>query len=430
MPVECATPIKICAVLMGGSTAETISIVHRALEKSGAIDMTIVDLLMFHLRSPGKLTYPRNANMIRVGPEDCGITTKFKSTSLNLLASGGGAAFQRIVRKAREIYEQVRPDVVVLCHDRIYAELAFVRAAQQMSIPTLLIQEGPFCVIGHGDANRLSLKLKYLIAPLAHGLGLLPAMPDYGHAGHSRICAASEAYASRWIASGIDRDILTVTGIPRYDELVPIRAGIEVKAARAPDHAPQVCFLAQPFARHGKVDAQAAHHLMREAAAGFNVARTSSAFDLVVRVHPRGNGDDVAPLTDALTIPYTIQKATAPFTSVVPDFDLVVGFYSSAILEALAVNVPAICLRLPKGAFAEPAEGDKQDVIAGLGIPVAMDARAFSDALRSTFDRRPAASTAKLQDEIGVLDGEASGRVGAVISALAGRSMRRGADGG
>lgn len=419
-----ATAIRVCAVLMGGSTAETVSTIHDALGSEQPVELTIVDLLMFHLRSPGKLAYPREADVVRVGPEDCGITTRFKSSSINLLASGGAAAFRRIVAKARETYEAAQPDVVILCHDRLYSELAFIRAAQDMGIPTVLIQEGPFCVIGHGSANTVGLKLKYLFAPLANGLGLLPAMPDYGHAGHARICAASGAYADRWVASGIARERLAITGIPRYDHLLPIRNAIESRTAPV-GRTPRICFLAQPFARHGKVDAAAAHHLMAEAAKGFNHAAGTAAFDLVVRTHPRGNNEDVAPLTDALTIPFEIQKATSPFPSVLPDFDLVVGFYSSAVLEALACGVSAICLRLPKEAFAEPTEGEKQDVFAGMGVPVALDAPDFGAALVDALGARPDVSEEKLQDEIGILDGGSSRRVAHVISALVSDPMTR-----
>lgn len=413
-------PLKVCAVLMGGSTAETVATIQAALERAGPVRMTVVDLLMFHLRSPGQLSYSRDAEILRLGPADCGIATRFGSSSLNMIVSGGRAAFRRIVARGRAIFERVRPDVVILCHDRLYSELAFVRAAQEMSIPTILIQEGPFCVIGHGAANAPGLKVKYLLAPLAHHLGLLPPMPDYGHAGHVRICAASEAYADRWVASGIDRSRLRVTGVPRYDPLAQVRAEVAARSAARSAAVPKVCFLMQPFARHGKVDAAAAERLMREAAAGFNRAAESARFELVVRVHPRGTDADSAPLTDALTIPYTIQRATAPFTAVLPEFDLVVGFYSSAILEALACGVPAVCLRLPAAAFAEPSEGAKQDAIAGMGIPVAVDAAEFAAGLTATLGRRSLlVSEARLHDEIGAISGDASRRVAEVIAATA-----------
>ncbi|MEP9351378.1 hypothetical protein [Xanthobacter sp. KR7-225] len=413
-------PIRVCAVLMGGSTAETISTVHAALEANGPVALTIVDLLMFHLRSPGQIAYPREAEIIRIGPADCGINTKFKSSSINLLLSGGAAAFRRIVDKARATYAAAKPDVVVLCHDRLYSELAFVRAAQEMGIPTVLIQEGPFCVIGYGTANSVNLKIKYLFAPLAHKIGLLPAMPDYGHAGHARICAASEAYAAQWVRSGIEPDHMAVTGIPRYDSLARIRHDIAAKEPR-PGGVPRVCFLAQPFARHGKVSAAAAHARMRDLAEAFNRAAASTAFDLVVRAHPRGNREDLAPLVDALATPYEIQNATAPFPSVLPEFDLVVGFYSSAILEALACDVPAVCVRLPKEAFSEPAEGAKQDVITGIGVPTAIDAQGLADALVASLTQRPAISASKLRDEIGQIQGQASRMVADVISASANR---------
>lgn len=413
-------PIKVCAVLMGGSTAETILNIHAALATFGPTEMSVVDLLMFHLRSPGRLSYSRPATVVRVEPADCGISTAFRSSSLNMIASGGGFAFRRIVSKARRILEDLRPDVVVMCHDRLYSELAFAKAAQQLGIPTMLVQEGPFCVIGHGDANALGLKLKYLLAPIAQNLGLLPAMPDYGHAGHALICAASPAYAAKWVASGIAPERMVVTGVPRYDELSGVRAKVVQQRSERAGRVPRVCFLMQPFARHGKVDAQAAFELMRQAGEGFNRAAQTAAFELVIRVHPRGDDSDSAALTGALGIPYSVQKATAPFTSVLPDIDLVVGFYSSAILEALACNVPALCLRLPPAAFAEPAEGAKQDVIAQMGTAVVEDAAAFAQALIEVLGRPPdQVSSPRLHDEIGEIDGHAARRVGDAIMALA-----------
>lgn len=413
-------PVRVCAVLTGGSTTETISLVQKALESLQPTEMTVIDILNFYWRNPGEISYPLKARYVKFGPAQCGLKDVIKSSSLNLILNGGMFAFRRMERRAREILRSQMPDVLLICRDRLYAEVALVRAAQSLNIPTVLLQEGPFCIIGHGASNNRILRLKYTLAPLAERLGLLPKIGDYGHAGHDRICAASQAYFDRWVTSGISPSVLRVTGIPRYDSLKAISEIVKADAANRPPRRPRVYFLVQPFAQHGKVDSSEARRLMNEAGTGFTKAFGEAEFELIIRCHPRGSQEDFRPLLENLSIPYDIQEARDPFSTVLSDIDVVVGFYSSAILESLPCGVRAVCLRIPPRAFAEPGEAAKQDVIAAMGVEFARDSVSFAKGLLRTFNR--ADSTLRLDrlhEETGLLDGTAAVNVAQVLAEMA-----------
>lgn len=406
-------PPHLCALGLGGSIDDTLPAVADALRaRLPGLRVTLIDLQPCHLRSPGRMKGHGADRVIHVSPADLGLWTPVSSWSLNLALNGGGLAYRRMVALAGRMLDSLDVDGMLCCHDRKYVETAFLNAAHRRNVPTVLLQEGPFCVIGHGEANDPGLRLKYTLAPLAQGLGLLPGMPDYGTFGHDRVLAASSAYAARWRAAGVPAERIAVTGVPRYDGLAAHRREND----RPPAAEQKVGVLLQPFARHGKVDAQAAGRAMAEVASGLDTAARRLGFELNVRPHPRATDADTRIFTDRLRGAWRLDETARPFVARAREFDLVVGFYSSSLLEAAAIGVPTLCFRLPPEAFAEPGEAAKQDRLRELGMTSVADAEALDARVGELLSGDPPEVVA--EDEIGILDGRAAGRVADALAPL------------
>lgn len=424
-PVGASPPLRLAAFGTGGSVSETLGHVMRGLrEVAVPAEVTLIDLQAFHLRAPGRMTPPEGAAVVRVTPRDVGYATPLRSMTLNLALSGGRLAHRRMIRRARATLAAIAPDVLLCCHDRFYIETAFLSAARDLAIPTVLLQEGPFCVIGHGAANAPGLRLKNALAPAARRIGLTPGMPDYGMAGHTRILAASARYRDAWIARGVPGARISVTGVPRYDGLAEAHAGRSAAHRGARARTPVVMVLIQPFGAHGKVDPAAARTALAVVGDALDLLARECAVDIRIRQHPRSGSQEAEPLTAQLGAPFTIEEASTPFPERAADLDLVVGFYSSAMLEALALGVPCVGMRLPEVSFTEPGEAAKQARLAEIGVPFADDPgalRANVATLLAQPARAPDAGAAEA--ETGPLDGNAARRAATAIAALAGRRV-------
>jgi len=402
---------------MGGSIPETLAHVARALwHRMPGTRVTQIDLQAFHLRAPGTMPVPDGVTGVRLTPRDVRYWTPTRSMTLNLALSGGRLAHRRMIGAARAKLAELRPDCLLCCHDRFYIETAFVVAARQLGIPTVFLQEGPFCVIGHDRATAPALRLKYALAPIARALGLMPGMPDYGLAGHDRICAASDAYKQAWIARGVPAERIHVTGVPRYDPLREAREQRQQRHHRRSDDAPTVLVLAQPFGAHGKVAPKAANRAMAVTGNALDRLARTRPVEIRIREHPRAVADDTSALTTPLAGRATTEAPDRPFPARAVDVDLAVGFYSSAILEALAIGVPCVGCRLPDEAFAEPGEAAKQARLEALGVPMAGDAAGLAAAMESALSApRQTPDPSRASPELGPVDGHASARTAETI---------------
>jgi len=411
------TSQKIAWVGTGGSSGITLNAIEdRIAEIRGDVGFTFIDTQPFNLRTGGLTTY-RGRGKIRLASRGgCGMRSWTRSWSANMLLNGGPRMYRKLVRYCEELLS-MGPDVLVMCHDRIYVETAMIAAARRMCVPTVLIQEGPFCNIGDGQAQSHALQLKAAIAPVVTAAGLLPPIPKYGCAGHDLLIAASESYRDRWIAVGVPEDRIRVCGIPRYDSLARARTlagGALPKGERL-----RILYVVQPFAAHGKVDRGAAKSVLEMMAVALNQAAELFPIELIVRSHPRSNGDDIAALRQGLKIPLTDDRGGRSIEEAIVGADVIVGHYSSAILETLMIGKGAICIPIPKAAFAEAAEAEKQIWLTRIGLPVVTNAAELERALAEARQRSlPPINWDLIRDELGIVDGEATSRCAEAILKL------------
>ena len=397
----------------GGSSGRTLAAVASALARDlPGQPIRFVDTQPFNLRTGGITAYDGPGDIVRAHPDACGLKRYTSSWSANMVLNGGQRVYRRMIDYAAGLIG-ADADVLVTCHDRIYIETAMLHAARRQGAATVLLQEGPFCAIGHGAARSRLLRAKALAAPLATRLlRVLPPMPDYGMAGHDRVIAASDSYRARWIAAGLSPEAVVVGGIPRFDPLATLRT------AHAAPGPLRVLYLVQPFAAHGKVDAAAAHAAQRVLADGLNAAAAARPLALTIRSHPRSSGDDAAVLRTGLAFTATEDRGGLPLEAVLPGVDLVIGHYSSGMLEALLANRPVVCVPVPATAFAEAAEADKQRWLTGIGIPVADTAEAIAAALVEAGGVPTTVDWSKVGEEVGTVDGNAAARCAGLIAEM------------
>lgn len=401
----------------GGSSGRTLAAVATALaDRRPDQSIRFVDTQPFNLRTGGTTAYDGPGAVIVAHPDRCGLRRYTSSWSVNMLLNGGQAMYRRMIDYADTLIGD-DADVLVTCHDRIYIETAMLHAARGRGAATLLLQEGPFCSIGHTTPKSRLLRAKALAAPFATRLlGVLPPMPDYGMAGHDRVIAASDWYRNQWIAAGLPPERIVVGGIPRYDPLAALRTTAPPESSSA---APlRVLYLVQPFAAHGKVDAATARDRQRVLADGLNRAAAVRPIALTIRSHPRSKGDDAAVLREGLTFAAAEDRGAMPLEEALGEVDLVIGHYSSGMIEALMANRPVLCVPVPAAAFAEAGEAAKQRWLTGIGIPVATAASEIADAIERVGGVPASVDWGQIGEEVGAVDGHAAARCAALIADL------------
>ena len=399
----------------GGSSGRTLAAVGGCLAaRLPGVAVRFVDTQPFNLRTGGTTAYPGPGETVIADPLACGLKRYTSSWSLNMLLSGGQRMYGRMIDYAEGLIGSDAA-VIVTCHDRIYIETAMLAAARRRGAATVMLQEGPFCSIGHGAPQSGLLRAKAMVAPVATRLlGVLPAIPDYGMAGHDRVIAASDSYRAQWIAAGLAPGTVVVGGIPRYDPL----AGLKTLPVGSSGAALRVLYLVQPFAAHGKVDATVARGQQRVLADGLNRAAAARPIALTIRSHPRSAGDDAAILRAGLSFAAEEDRGAVPLEAALEQVDLVIGHYSSGMLEALMANRPVLCVPVPGVAFAEAGEAAKQRWLTGIGIPVATDAEGIAAVLADAGGSPSAVDWGKVGEEVGIVDGHAAERCAGLIADL------------
>ncbi|MBB5729226.1 hypothetical protein [Sphingomonas prati] len=402
---------SIALVGSGGSSGRTLAIVEAALRaRLGDIAVRFIDTQPFNLRTGGRTAYDGGGEVRVASMAAAGLRRYTGSWSTNMLLNGGPMMTRRLARHARDLLGG-RHDAMILCHDRIYIETALIGAARASGTPTVLVQEGPFCAIGSPAPQTWRLRAKAALAPIVTATGLLPVMPDYGCAGHELITAVSDAYRARWIAAGVPGERIAVTGVPRYDRL----AGLRGEFSGTGDVL-RLLYIVQPFAAHGKVDGQEAARLQAVLADGINRAATERPIAVTVRMHPRSGGADAAVLTGGLAGAYVVDDGAAPLEDAVMRHDLIVGHYSSGLLESVLLGRPVLCLPVAAAAFAEASEAEKQAWLVRTGVAVADTAERVAAVLmggvRGVIDR------ALIAEETGVVDGGAAARCAEAVAGV------------
>ncbi|ARU17036.1 hypothetical protein [Croceicoccus marinus] len=419
-------PRSIVLIGTGGSSGRTLAALEAGLRQAlGDTRFHFIDTQPFNLRTGGRTAYPGSGERTDTAMEDAGTRRLSSSLTINLLLNGGPLMMRRLENYAARMLGR-RHDAMIMVHDRFYIEQAFVRAAARLGTPSVLLQEGPFVHIGADTPQSGALRIKHALAPLLTRSGLVPAIVPYGFAGHQLLVVPSPAYRQRFVAAGMAPARIKVGGVPRYDPLADLRgadlrgADLRAEAQPRPSSGPlRLLYLFQPFGEHGKVDPQVARSTQLAMIEGLNRAAHGRDLALTIRIHPRSTPESVAHLTAALDMPHDVDPCTDPIEQAIAAHDLVIGHYSSGLLEAMILSRPVLCIPIPAPAFAERSEAEKQEWMARSGALLARDGPEIADTVQA-FDRQAPALVplSVLEDEIGTIDGQATARCAQAVAAM------------
>ena len=311
-------------------------------------------------------------------------------------------------RRAAELLRRERVAVLLTCNDVNTATRSVLAAARDQGIATVLVQEGAFCTITR-RRRRWAERAGRLARRVGIGHGL-PVDDTYGAFGHDLLLAASDDYARRFAAAGVRATEVRAIGIPRFDPLAMLSPALRAR--------PTVVYVFQPFLRQGRVTAGAMASL-EALVDGVAEARRRVNFDFAIKLHPREDEATIAHLAARLCAGVTLLSAEMPMTQVLRAADVVIGHYSTALLEAAILDVPVVCVPIPARYFPETEEAAKQQWFAVSGLPCATDAAdVVRDLVAALRQRRRNLPLARLDAEVGPLDGRATDRAAVAVLSL------------
>lgn len=394
----------------GGSHPATIAAVHAALRDAGQTTL-FLDLSAFDTRSGTGAAIP-GAVHVRPSPRDMGLWPVFRTTAPNLALSGGRKRFATMVTGFAGLLSAHRVSALMLCHAWGFPEQALLAAAGRIGVPVAQIDEGPFSFpIRPRDAPAFAATPRGRVQALVQRAGLLPPRDLTGDQ-VALFLATSPGRGAMLRQRGLPAERLAIVPAPRFDPLAETRRSWP-RRARATR--PRLLVLHQPFARDRKVfasEARRAEDTLAAALLGFDDC------EIRIRLHPRTDPAERARVLRRFA-PAAASTIADPFAELLAS-DLVVGFYSSMLLEAAACGAPAAAVRLDPAAFHEAFEGRKATAITTLGVPVADDAASLAAVMRRQLERGFVPPSPTLFDEhFGTLDGSGARQVAAHLIAIA-----------
>lgn len=205
---------------------------------------------------------------------------------------GGFASAAANILRSRDVLDRVRPDVVLVEHDRRLAEAVLCAVARQRGIPTVTLV--------HGVQGNLTEDIQWT-----------PLVAD-------SVVVWGDWMADAFADAGVARDRIGIGGYPRLSPLPPL----------APPARPRVVYLSASLG-----DAKPAVDAFLAA------AKELSGWDVAVRPHPRES------LAWYRQRGVRVQdSATMTMEDTLASASVVVGVSSTACLDAALLGVPTVLI--------------------------------------------------------------------------------------
>jgi len=419
MPITANSPaqaraLRIACTISAAAGFETLEGVEAALaEQNCEAQSVLYDLRGLNRRAPVQAGAYRGPGTVEiVTPGEIGRKESRLPEHLAILANGGSGWFRSLVAFAEEKLRRQQTDVLVQASDRTYYEYAFLCAAYACGIPAVMVPPGPFTVLGAETQKGMAWKSYASAIGLLRFAGLLPRLPINGLGGYARIAAASDHYRRAWIELGVDPARVVTTGIVRYDKLTRLAStrSSDPRTGRF-----RILLLWQPFVEHGRLARSAlvrALHLAQDAARA-----VGGDHELVIRCHPRSSEDDIRRITEPESIECVVTSSNRPIEDDVVEASVVLGFYSSAMLETALLGAQTLGLALMPEDFNETAEFEKTEWMRAVGFPMVSEVADLAGRMRSVAQGRVSGMTWSegLENELGPRDGHAADRVASLL---------------
>jgi glycosyltransferase involved in cell wall biosynthesis len=146
----------------------------------------------------------------------------FRSTRHWILHRFGSRHLRGNVRR---LIREMAPALLLLCADNDLPARIFVRVAEELQIPSVLLVDG--LALGRNPRYRLAPlpRLKVLLATLVHRMLRVGGLR--GTSGVDRILVMNETSREEIIRHGVDHRRVAVVGSPEYDELARIERELD-----------------------------------------------------------------------------------------------------------------------------------------------------------------------------------------------------------
>ena len=332
-------------------------------------------------------------------------------------------AKRRVASKAfATLLASHKPAAVAVGHDASVIEWPLVQVARARGVAAILVQDGIRSSFERHQARPA--RWKSVAWAGLRKLGCLTTPPGlgYGHGSCDQIAVYGEALRRALTEEGVSRDKIVVTGNPRFDALARLsQAGVREELGLSQERLIAV-LATQPFAQAGLLSEMEEDELLHSVLEQY--ARLPTDMVLLLKLHPRESPEKYVrrltewKLRDRLRV---LQDADS--MKVVVAGDIVIGFHSTVILEALAAGRRVVVLDLL--ARVETALGRVENPYAAANLaPVVADVSQLADAVAQAqaggpWERNAAAF---LEDQCFRIDGFSARRVAGVIAEAARRT--------
>jgi len=305
-----------------------------------------------------------------------------------------------------------RPAAIVVANDTTFCNRQLIRAANALSIPSLLVQDGLIVDRSGGAASRSlrqNLRTTFFRTTDLAGLDFGFGTPfRYGTRGCTLVAVMSQRVAKKLIQQGVPKDSIRVTGFPlawtwrqKASEDLP-REVADLKE-------PWVLLAHQPLSLTTQQEGQLLHQL---AASCFGLGHR-----LVVKLHP--SVEDASPLREALAHLGTqnltlIQQGDT--RALLRKCAALLTCYSTMALEALANDVVVGLLRYFPSTYALDLGDGALALESSHSVAKDLDSLLHDTSLR---DQLRLSAKDVLEAECGPLDHQAGDRVAQLVQELA-----------
>ena len=288
---------------------------------------------------------------------------------------------------AQNVIDLLRPQIVVLGNDRWWVGQAFVRAAQQRGIPTLLIQDG-----------------------------LTGDKATWWWISADHVAAFSPAFVELLAAHGVSRDRVTITGQPRYDSLSERRRTRGRESVLAARRA-----LGLETTTNCILLATQPHQQPERVKVAVEALLEIAHIHVLLRPHPNEGADKYRACANMN--PSRVRLCSDVDVATLLDAsDLVVTEFSTVALEGAILGLPVIIATLL---------GDRcaPEVFGGFSVTADSEHALRDHVLRLTSANDNGLAnltmdTERLDALVGPLDGRSGARVASLIDSLSNRSAQ------
>tara|TARA_R110002095_G_scaffold203663_1_gene185749 strand:- start:1260 stop:2597 length:1338 start_codon:yes stop_codon:yes gene_type:complete len=317
--------------------------------------------------------------------------------------------------RMRPLIEHVRArfpfEIVILPSDAIFYLRVLVRWCQRNGVP---------CVVTQKETSITDATMQEYAAKLRDHLPF--------HADHMTI--NSERHKSFWVSTGADPESITVTGQPRFDDHVRVS-----EAERRPGP-PRILFLSYVSTAYLPItsDLKSWSQLHTESLEVLAEAARTGA-EVVVKPHPQQDEVALQEVRDARARlgdcdgSFELVGGRLDTRKLIHDADVVVGFQTTALYEAVIAGKPVIYTNWTVPPDVEPRLLDYEGF--GEALVTVRTPQAFRDALVGRLDAIRAGTPPPAMDpgakqhaefQLGPLDGKACERTWHVLESRAGQA--------